>query len=139
MVLLVGACVYLYLQYNILLEKAMGKGASATLPVARKPAARKSRPEDTQWKAVKVKTGLMCCQRAEKMRGEVFLIADAPGFPLKDCKVDGCECKYIHMDDRRDGDDRRESTEFLEDLFGLHRKNRRKNGDRRAMTLTHKS
>ncbi len=131
-VLLIAACVFLYMQYNIELGKATGKRSSTNRPSVRQPQAKKPSYSKPQWTAVKVKTGLMCCKTVEQMRGNVFLTGEAPDFPLKDCKVKVCECKYIHMDDRRQGDERRESTEFLNDLYDLHKKDRRKIKDRRA-------
>lgn len=134
-VLLIAAGIFLFVQYGIQLKKATGRASSTTKIAARKSTPTQSTSSTTQWKAVKVKTGLMCCKRAERMRGQVFLTAEAPTFPLKDCKVKTCECKYLHIDDRRDGDDRRESTEFLNDLYDLHNKDRRKIKDRRIASL----
>ena len=134
-VLLFATGIFLYVQYNIELGKATGKRPPTSRPPARQPAGKKSISSKPQWAAVKVKTGLMCCKSVEKIRGKVFLTGEAPVFPLKDCKVKACECKYIHMNDRREGDDRRESTEFLNDLYDLHKKDRRKIKDRRAENL----
>ncbi len=131
-VLLIAAGIFLYVRYQIELNKATGKRPSTVRQPVKLPAGKKTSSLNTQWKAVKVKTGLMCCKPVENMRGKVYLIADTPEFPLKDCKVKSCECKYIHMDDRRAGDDRRESTEFLNDLYDLHKKDRRKIKDRRG-------
>ena len=86
---------------------------------------------NTQWRAVKVQTGLMCCQAAESMRGRVYLVAEAPNFPLKKCESRECKCRYIHLNDRREGDDRRETTEFLIRMNNFQGQERRRTQDRR--------
>ncbi len=136
--LIVGAVVFLYAQYNIQLKRALGKEPSAGISLARKTFPDKSASStlsDTQWKAVKVKTDLMCCRSAENMRGQVFLVSEAPEFPLKNCSSKECLCRYIHMNDRREGDDRRETTEFLKELSSQQKKNRRKIEDRRQVNI----
>lgn len=133
--LLLAAGIFLFVQYNIQLNIATGKTPLVHKPRFRVPLVKKADSSDTNWRAVKVKTGLMCCKEAEKMRGQIYLAAEAPVFPIKGCKVAECECKYIHKDDRRDGDERRESTEFLNDLYGMHDKDRRKTKGRRKSDL----
>lgn len=127
--------IFLYVQYNIQLNLATGKTSSNQQFKRNRSQAFKPASSDTRWKAVKVKTGLMCCKAAEKMRSQVYLSADAPVFPLESCQSKNCECRYIHMDDRREGDDRRESTEFLNDLYDMHDKDRREIKDRRVSDL----
>ena len=135
LVLLAAGAIFLFIQYNIQLNIATGKTSPNDKLSRVKSPVYSSSSSTTRWKAVKVKTGLMCCKSAERIRGKVFLTAEAPVFPLKDCKVKGCECRYIHMNDRREGDDRRESTEFITDLYNLHGKDRRKINDRRKIIL----
>lgn len=134
-VLLVAGGVFLYVQYNIQLNLATGNTSSNKKLKRDKFPVYKSSSSDTRWKAVKIKTGLMCCKAAERMRSQVYLTTEAPVFPLEDCKVKSCQCKYIHMNDRREEDDRRESTEFLDDLYDMHNKDRRKIKDRRKSNL----
>lgn len=132
--LIVGASVFFYIQYQIQLGKALGREPSAGVSLARKSFANKSAlaaSSNTQWKAVKVQPGLMCCQAAESMRGRVYLVAEAPDFPLKKCKSKECKCRYIHMNDRREGEDRRETTEFLIRMSDFQQEDRRKLKDRR--------
>lgn len=130
-VLLAGACVFLYAQYQIELKKATEKGPFAGVSVAVKPSVVKPASSTTEWKAVKVKTGLMCCKQAENIRDQVYLVADAPTFPLARCEVEKCECRYLHIADRREEDDRRESTNFNMSSFGAGQNERRKLIDRR--------
>lgn len=134
-VLLAAGGIFLFVQYNIQLNLATGKTSPNDKIKRNKPPVHKPSSSNTRWKAVRIKTGLMCCKAAERMRGQVYLTAEAPVFPLEGCKVTGCECKYIHMNDRREGDDRRESTDFLNDLYDMHDKDRRKIKDRRESHL----
>ena len=134
-VLLAAGGIYLFVQYNIQLNLATGKTSPNNKFKRDKPPAYKPSSSTTEWKAVKIKTGLMCCKAAEGMRSQVYLSAGAPTFPLEGCNSKGCECRYIHMNDRREDDDRRESTEFITDLFNLHGKDRRKIKDRRRSNL----
>ena len=134
-VLLVAVGGFLYVQYQIQLNLATGKTSPKKKNQRNKLLSPKATSSSTQWKAVKVKAGLMCCKEAEKMRSQIYLTAEAPAFPLEGCKAKKCECKYIHMNDRREGDDRRESTDFLNDLYDMHDKDRRKIKDRRKTNL----
>jgi len=133
--LLAAAGIFIYIQYNVQLNRATGN-TSSNNPVKRgKSTGFRSSGSDTRWKAVKIKTGLMCCQAAERMRSQVYLTAEAPVFPLEGCTVKKCDCKYIHLNDRREEDDRRETTDFLNDLYDMHGKDRRKMKDRRQINL----
>jgi len=60
-----------------------------------------------QWRAVKIAPGLISCDAAGKLAGKVFLSRESPQFPLEGCTEKDCRCKYVHLDDRRDGSDRR--------------------------------
>jgi hypothetical protein len=134
-VLLAAGGIFLFVQYNIQLNLATGKTSPNEKIKHDKSPDYKPSSSTTRWKAVRIKTGLMCCKAAERMRSQVYLSAEAPTFPLEGCKSKGCECKYIHMNDRRETDDRRESTEFLNDLYDMHDKDRRKIKDRRISNL----
>lgn len=136
--LIVGASVFFFVQYQIQLRKALGMERSAGVSLARKSFEHKAAQRgasNTQWKAVKVQPGLMCCQTAESMRGRIYLVAEAPDFPLKKCQSKECKCRYIHMNDRREGDDRRETTEFLIKMNNFQGQERRKTKDRRQVNL----
>lgn len=129
-----GAAFLLYLKYHIELRKARGSVRSPVVSLARKSFADNSVESvstDTKWKAVKVKTGLMRCQAAERLSGRVYLVTDAPDFPLKKCDSQECECRYVYMNDRRDGEERRETTEFLIKMNKFKDDERRKTKDRR--------
>lgn len=98
------------------------------------PAVKTSNSETTQWRSVKIKSGLMCCKSVDSLNGAVFFAADAPTLPLAACTEKQCKCKYTHLEDRREGDDRREATEYSADLFSLTGKERRSGEDRRTLT-----
>ena len=51
--------------------------------------------------AVSIKPGPRCCQTARSMAGVRFLSREAPRLPLPQCDAAGCECKYVHHEDRR--------------------------------------
>lgn len=98
------------------------------------PAVKTSSSETTQWRSVKIKSGLICCKSADNLSGAIFFAADAPTLPLASCTEKQCQCKYTHMEDRRDGGDRREATEYSADLFSLLGKERREDEDRRTIS-----
>ena len=107
------------------------KKTSAFKIKARKPVVNSPEETNSKWRAVKIKPGLICCENATNEMDKIYLAVSAPIFPLEQCTVKDCRCKYVHMNDRRDGDDRRETTEYLEDLFQFHEKERRRVPDRR--------
>ena len=129
--LMLAIVVFFYVQYQIQLRKAQGKQPSAGVSLSPRPAPVTAASTDTRWKAVKVKVDLMCCKPAERISEQVFLVAEAPQFPLKNCDSTDCQCRYVHLTDRRDGGDRRESTLFLKDHYLQNEKDRRKLKDRR--------
>lgn len=136
--LAVGAGIFLYVKYNMLLNQARGMEPSAGVSLARKTFHGRSRisgASSSKWKAVKVKAGLMCCKTAEKMRGQVFLISEAPNFPLINCQSRDCQCGYTYLDDRRREQDRRESNVKLNKSGLSPQKERRKRKDRRKVEL----
>lgn len=96
-------------------------------------AVKTSSSEKTQWRSVKIKPGLICCKSADRLSGTIFFAADAPTLPLASCTEKKCMCRYTHLVDRRDGDDRRESTEYSVELFAMHGKERRDGKDRRTI------
>ena len=129
-ILIIAAGVFLYIRYNIEINKAQNRVPERKIRKVSKPVLKQS-SSDTQWRAVKMKPGLMCCRFAESMRGKVFLAAEAPVFPLNQCTQKECGCKYTHLEDRRDGDDRRQATDYLDDLYDMHQKDRRSGKGRR--------
>lgn len=89
----------------------------------------------TQWRAVKIKPGLISCKAAEKLAGQVFLSKESPQLPLDGCNETGCRCKYVHLDDRRSGGDRRVELGDLGAFLPINQAERRQIGGRRSVDL----
>ena len=49
------------------------------------------------------------CEAAKLLSEKRYLSAEAPKLPLADCDAKACKCRYVHFDDRRSGEDRRDS------------------------------
>ena len=77
--------------------------------------------------AVSIKPGLLCCQRASKLRNVRFLSRAAPSIPLPACEMGKeCTCRFEKHNDRRRGGDRR--------LFGSQPDGRFYSGNERRAT-----
>jgi len=90
---------------------------------------------DTQWRAVKIAPGLICCGAAGKLTDKIFLSKEAPQLPLEGCTEQNCHCKYVHMDDRRSGDDRRIELGELGAFLPISQSERRQQRGRRSEDL----
>lgn len=89
----------------------------------------------TQWRAVKIAPGLMSCDTAAKLADQVFLSAESPRLPLDGCGETNCRCKYVHLDDRRDGGDRRVELGELGAFLPISQIERRQRTGRRSEDL----
>jgi hypothetical protein len=89
----------------------------------------------TQWRAVQIAPGLMSCEAAGKLAGEVFLSSESPRLPLDGCIEKDCRCKYVHLQDRRDGGDRRIELGEFGAYFPNSEIERRRVAGRRSMDL----
>jgi hypothetical protein len=69
------------------------------------------------------------------MSGQVYLSTESPRLPLDGCDETDCRCKYVHMDDRRSGDDRRIELGDLGAFLPTNQVERRKRSGRRASDL----
>ena len=59
------------------------------------------------------------CEAVEALKGERFLSNEVPSLPLPECDSADCRCRYLHFEDRRDGDDdRRLATSALRESSG---------------------
>ena len=57
-----------------------------------------------RWSAVAILPGSVCCEAARALRGQRFLSAAAPRFPLQGCSTpQNCHCVYRKYPDRRTG------------------------------------
>lgn len=104
-----------------------------SLPAA-SSAGRRDR-SSTQWRAVKIAPGLMSCGAAGKLADKVFLSRESPRLPLDGCTERDCNCKYVHLDDRRDGGDRRIELGDLGAFLPVSQTERRQTSGRRAEDL----
>ncbi len=58
--------------------------------------------------AVEISPGPGSCKAASALKGLRHLARSAPMLPLPGCPADACRCRYLHYEDRRSGEDRRE-------------------------------
>ena len=76
------------------------------------------------------------CASARKHVNQRFLAREAPRFPLPDCDVLVCQCRYYHFDDRRE-EDRRNSHALRRGLSsGKDNADYRSGNDRRRSRQT---
>ena len=77
-----------------------------------------------EYAAVSIHTARNGCPAAERVRGNRFLVREAPRLPLAECNWSKCQCTYAHHYDRRtgNGDRRRHRESFAgtdrRDSFG---------------------
>lgn len=69
------------------------------------PAAR--RDTRISYHCVEVRTGIPACESAQHLEHVRYLSEEAPSLPVPGCSMKKCTCSYIHHDDRRDDDGRR--------------------------------
>jgi len=96
---------------------------------------RKKNSEDTKWRSVKIRPGLIACDRVAGISGQIFLSQEAPSLPLENCTEQDCSCHYIFLDDRRSGTDRRVEMGKLDEFLPNLGINRRSIAGRRATDL----
>ena len=77
-----------------------------------------------EYAAVSIHTARNGCPAAERIKGNRFLVREAPRLPLAQCNWSKCQCTYAHHYDRRtgNGDRRRHRESFAgndrRDSFG---------------------
>lgn len=90
---------------------------------------------DTKWRSVRIRPGLIACDRAASLGGQVFLSRDAPELPLANCGERDCRCHYVFLDDRRTGIDRRVELGRLGEFLSSSERDRRRSPGRRTADL----
>jgi len=90
---------------------------------------------DTKWRSVRIRPGLIACDRVANLTGQVFLSQEAPELPLANCGERDCRCHYVFLDDRRSGIDRREELARLGEFLSSSARDRRLNPGRRTGDL----
>lgn len=71
-----------------------------------------------------------CCREVREYDGVRFLASAAPTLPVRGCSAASCRCRYVHFEDRRGGQDRREDVSGPHPYYG--QSNRRLGQGRRA-------
>lgn len=130
--LILFAIALLIVAMVLTLARYSGRGERKSTPT---PAARRgatSIRQQTRWRAVKIAPGLFACDAAQKLDDRVFLASESPHLPLDSCARADCECKYIHLDDRRSGGDRRIDFGSLGAYLPQNQSERRRGADRRG-------
>ena len=116
----------------------------ARISAGRKPTRRAARPSarsaqeakaDIRWRAVRISPGLICCDAVREHDEQVFLSSESPTLPVDGCDVADCRCKYIHLEDRRAGSDRRAHLGELNDFLPFNQVERRRTPGRRSADL----
>lgn len=90
---------------------------------------------NTKWRSVRVRPGLIACDRVASLTGPVFLAGEAPELPLKNCSERDCRCHYVFLDDRRSGIDRRDDLGRLGEFLSSSARDRRLSPGRRIGDL----
>ena len=119
-----------------LLSRRSGKSTRRNSPARTRSATARAERSTTQWRAVKIAPGLFCCDAVGKLTGQVFLATESPQLPLAGCDEKDCRCKYIHLEDRRSGGDRRLELGELGAFLPASQTERRQVGGRRATDMT---
>lgn len=90
---------------------------------------------DTKWRSVRLRPGLIACDRVASLTGHVFLAREAPELPLANCSERDCRCHYVFLDDRRSGIDRRDEPGRLGEFLSSSARDRRLSPGRRIGDL----
>ncbi|MGD2173582.1 MAG: hypothetical protein PVJ78_09960 [Gammaproteobacteria bacterium] len=89
----------------------------------------------TRWRAVRISPGLICCDAVREHDEQVFLSSESPMLPVDGCDIADCRCKYIHLEDRRTGSDRRAQLDELNAFLPFNQVDRRRTPSRRSTDL----
>jgi len=89
--------------------------------VSRKPTAKKSvgkksvssQDNTRPYASVSIMAPKACCEAANELVDQRFLVREAPEVPLSRCTSPSCKCGYIKHTDRRHGEEERRA------LYGL--------------------
>lgn len=73
------------------------------------------------------------CAAVQRLSGQRFLSKDAPAIPLPACDAASCRCRYVHFEDRRQNDERRNLQPALLRVGGYGGPERRSGGERRRL------
>lgn len=71
------------------------------------------------------------CAAVQRLSGQRFLSKEAPAVPLPVCDAATCRCRYVHFEDRRQNDERRNPHPVLLHVGGYNGPERRFGEERR--------
>ena len=100
-----------------------------------KAGASTDRSSDTRWRSVKIRPGTSLCRPVAEITGHIFLAPDAPALPLANCTQKNCRCRYVFLEDRRSGEDRRFELGRFDDFIPGYQRERRHVPGRRYADL----
>lgn len=75
------------------------------------------------------------CVAVQRLSGQRFLSREAPAIPLPACDAASCRCRYVHFEDRRQNDDRRNPRPALMGVGGYLGPERRAGEERRRAVV----
>ena len=90
---------------------------------------------DSKWRSVKIRPGMAPCRPVAEITGRIFLARGAPSLPLANCTKKSCRCRYIFLEDRRSGTDRRLELGRFGDYLPNYQSERRQVTGRRYADL----
>ena len=132
-ILLIFAIAVAVIAFYLLLAKLLSRRPPGVRSARSVP--EEGEREDTRWRAVRVAPGLICCDAVSKLDGQVFLSRISPKLPLDGCDARDCRCKYVHLEDRRSGGDRRAALGELDAYLPFNQADRRESRGRRSADL----
>ena len=90
--------------------------------------------DGTAYHAVSIKFSPKACDAARELDGTRFLSSAAPNIPLPNCDVVDCQCQFMHYEDRRTRQDRRNvfTSSGMSATTGRFEQERRQGDDRRT-------
>jgi hypothetical protein len=97
---------------------------------------RGARPASSPFHAVSLHGGTCACDGVRELKARKFLSNEAPALPLQGCSSRNCNCRYVHHEDRRSGENRREQHRAA-GATGPGRANRRSQPERRRAAEKH--
>ena len=89
----------------------------------------------TEWHCVRIRPGLICCDKARELSDQLYLTGEAPPLPLPECNQMNCNCHYLRFGDRRTLPERRIKVQKLTSIFSGLGQDRRTNRGRRSGDL----
>ncbi len=126
--LLIGIAAFVILAL-IFFKIRRKRPAPGKRPAAKRPVKASATGE---FHAVSIKFASSACSAAKSLEGKRFLSSASPRIPLPDCDVLHCKCRFVHHEDRRDGEDRRNPyAPGIGGESGTYQEDRRKQPERR--------